>query len=143
MLLQILWDPNPEIFRIGAIAVRWYGLFFALSFILGYYLFLKFFRMEQIPVEELDLLTLYMVVGTVIGARLGHCFFYEPKYFLAHPLEILFIWKGGLASHGAAIGILLSLYLFARKVRRPWLWIVDRIVIVVALAGVCIRLETS
>ena len=140
MLLQIIWDPSPELFRIGAIAVRWYGLFFALSFVLGYYLFLKFFKKEQVPVEELDLLTMYMVVGTIVGARLGHCFFYEPQYFLSHPVEILYIWKGGLASHGAAIGILLALWFFSKKVQRPFLWVVDRIVIVVALAGACIRL---
>ncbi|MDD4032376.1 MAG: prolipoprotein diacylglyceryl transferase [Bacteroidales bacterium] len=140
MLLQIIWDPSPEIFRIGAIAVRWYGLFFALSFVLGYYLFLKFFKKEQVPVEELDLLTMYMVVGTIVGARLGHCFFYEPQYFLSHPVEILYIWQGGLASHGAAIGILLALWYFSKKVQRPFLWVVDRIVIVVALAGACIRL---
>ena len=140
MLLQIIWDPSPEIFRIGAIAVRWYGLFFALSFVLGYYLFLKFFKTEQVPVEELDLLTMYMVFGTIVGARLGHCFFYEPQYFLSHPVEILYIWNGGLASHGAAIGILLALWYFSKKVQRPFLWVVDRIVIVVALAGACIRL---
>jgi len=140
MLLQIIWDPSPELFRIGAIAVRWYGLFFALSFVLGYYLFLKFFKTEQVPVEELDLLTMYMVVGTIVGARLGHCFFYEPQYFLSHPVEILYIWNGGLASHGAAIGILLALRVFSKKVQRPFLWVVDRIVIVVALAGAFIRL---
>jgi len=140
MLLQIIWDPSPELFRIGAIAVRWYGLFFALSFVLGYYLFLKFFKTEQVPVEELDLLTMYMVVGTIVGARLGHCFFYEPQYFLSHPFEILYIWNGGLASHGAAIGILLALRVFSKKVQRPFLWVVDRIVIVVALAGAFIRL---
>jgi prolipoprotein diacylglyceryl transferase len=140
MLLQIIWDPSPELFRIGAIAVRWYGLFFALSFVLGYYIFLRFFKTEQVPVEELDLLTMYMVVGTVVGARLGHCFFYEPQYFLSHPVEILYIWNGGLASHGAAIGILLALWYFSKKAQRPFLWVVDRIVIVVALAGTCIRL---
>jgi prolipoprotein diacylglyceryl transferase len=81
-----------------------------------------------------------MVVGTVIGARLGHCLFYEPEYYLSNPLLILKVWEGGLASHGAAVGILLALYLLSRKIKKPYLWILDRVVIVVALAGFCIRM---
>jgi prolipoprotein diacylglyceryl transferase len=88
----------------------------------------------------MDQLLIYIAVGTVIGARLGHCFFYEPEYFLQNPLEILKIWKGGLASHGAAIGILLSLWLYIRKYKLSFLWLIDRIVIVVALGGAFIRL---
>jgi prolipoprotein diacylglyceryl transferase len=88
----------------------------------------------------LDELLIYVAVGTVLGARLGHCFFYEPDYFLKHPIEILKIWKGGLASHGAAIGILLSLWLYIRKHKLSFLWLIDRIVIVVALGGAFIRL---
>ena len=81
-----------------------------------------------------------MALGTVIGARLGHCLFYEPDYYLSNPVEILKIWKGGLASHGAAIGILIALYLFVRKYKKPFIWILDRIVVVVALGGALIRL---
>jgi phosphatidylglycerol:prolipoprotein diacylglycerol transferase len=88
----------------------------------------------------MDQLLIYIAVGTVIGARLGHCFFYEPDYFLENPLEILKIWKGGLASHGAAFGILLSLWLYVRKYKLSFLWMIDRIVIVVALGGAFIRL---
>jgi len=88
----------------------------------------------------MDQLLIYIAVGTVIGARLGHCLFYEPDYFLQNPLEILKIWKGGLASHGAAIGILLSLWLYVRKYKLSFLWMIDRIVIVVALGGAFIRL---
>jgi len=80
-----------------------------------------------------------MVVGTVVGARLGHCLFYEPEYYLSDPLKILKVWEGGLASHGAAIGILIALWLFLRKVKKPYIWVLDRIVIVVALAGFFIR----
>ncbi len=136
----ITWDVNPEIFRIGNFAIRWYGLLFASGFLFGYLIFYKFFKKEGLTVEMLDKLTLYMALGTVIGARLGHCFFYEPDYYLKNPVEILKIWRGGLASHGAAIGILLALYLFIRKHKKPFIWILDRIVVVVALGGSLIRL---
>ncbi len=140
MLFQyITWDVDPEIFQIGNFAIRWYGLFFALSFYLGYVIFTKFFKLENVKAELLDKLVIYMFFGTVIGARLGHCFFYEPDYYLGNPMEILKIWKGGLASHGAAIGIIISLYLFTRKTKKNMLWILDRIAVVVALAGFFIR----
>jgi phosphatidylglycerol---prolipoprotein diacylglyceryl transferase len=134
------WDVNPEIFRIGQFAIRWYGLLFASSFFFGYLIFRKIFANEGISEEVLDKLTVYTAIGTIVGARLGHCFFYEPSYYLAHPLEILAVWHGGLASHGAAIGILLALWLFTRNVKKPYMWILDRIVIVVALAGFFIRM---
>lgn len=136
----INWDVNPEIFRIGNFAVRWYGLLFASGFFFGYLIFLRFFKKEGLSVELLDKLTIYMAIGTVVGARLGHCLFYEPEYYLKHPVEILKIWRGGLASHGAAIGILIALWLFVRKYKKPFIWILDRIVVVVALAGALIRL---
>jgi prolipoprotein diacylglyceryl transferase len=82
---------------------------------------------------------MYMLIATVVGARLGHVLFYEPASYLAHPLDILKIWQGGLASHGAAIGIIVALYLFSRKTRQPFFWVIDRIVIVVALSGFFIR----
>ena len=136
----INWNVNPEIFRIGNFAVRWYGLLFASGFLFGYLIFYKFFKKEGLTVEMLDKLTIYMALGTVIGARLGHCLFYEPDFYLRNPVEILKIWKGGLASHGAAIGILLALYLFVRKYKKSFIWILDRIVVVVALGGALIRL---
>ena len=141
MELQIIpWNVNPEILRIGNFAVRWYGLLFASGFVFGYYIMRKIFRNEGLTDATLDRLTVYMAIGTIVGARLGHCFFYEPEYYLARPLEILKVWHGGLASHGAAIGILLALWLFVRKEKKPYLWIIDRVVIVVALAGTMIRL---
>ncbi len=136
----ITWDVNPEIFRIGNFAVRWYGLLFASGFLFGYLLFQKMFKNEGIKEDVLDKLTVYAALGTIIGARLGHCLFYEPSYYLAHPIEIIKVWQGGLASHGAALGILLALWLFIRKVKKPYIWILDRIVIVTALAGAMIRL---
>ncbi|RLD61256.1 MAG: prolipoprotein diacylglyceryl transferase [Bacteroidetes bacterium] len=140
LLNYITWNVNPEIFHIGSLSIRWYGLLFAMSFLFGYIIMQKFFKKENLSIELLDKLTLYMFLGTIIGARLGHCFFYEPAYYLSNPLEIIKIWHGGLASHGAAIGILLALYLFSRKVKKPFLWTMDRVVIVVALAGSLIRM---
>ncbi|MEZ5070061.1 MAG: prolipoprotein diacylglyceryl transferase [Bacteroidales bacterium] len=136
----ITWNVDPEIFSIGKLSIRWYGLLFASAFLAGYMIFSRYLKTKRISSEMLDQLLIYIAVGTVIGARLGHCFFYEPEYFLANPLEILKVWKGGLASHGAAIGILLALWLYVRKHKFSFLWLIDRIVIVVALGGAFIRL---
>ena len=136
----IRWDVSPEIFSFGDFAVRWYGLLFAAAFFFGYIIMKKIFDKENLPIELLDKLSIYMLVGTVIGARLGHVLFYQPSYYLDNPLEILQVWKGGLASHGAAIGILASLYYFSKKSKKSYLWILDRIVIVVALGGFFIRM---
>ena len=138
-LLIITWDVNPEIFRIGSFAVRWYGLLFASSFLFGYIIMNKMFKNENLPESVLDRLTVYMALGTIIGARLGHCFFYEPGYYLSNPIEIFKIWHGGLASHGAAIGILIALWLFVRKEKKDYAWVIDRIAIVVAISGFFIR----
>ena len=138
--LIIPWNVDPEIFRIGSFAVRWYGLLFASGFVFGYYLMRKIFRNEGLGDATLDRLTVYVAIATIVGARLGHCLFYEPEYYLARPLEILKVWHGGLASHGAAIAIPIALWLFARKEKRPFIWALDRVVIVVALAGALIRL---
>ncbi|MFZ4412426.1 MAG: prolipoprotein diacylglyceryl transferase [Bacteroidales bacterium] len=135
----IQWNVKPEIFHIGGLSVRWYGLLFAMGFYVGYLIMEKFFKKEEIPLPILDKLAMYMIISTVIGARLGHCLFYESGYYLQNPIEILYIWHGGLASHGAAIGILFALFLFARKTKISYWWVLDRIVIVTALAGLFIR----
>jgi len=112
-----------------------------LSFILGIVIFNNIYKKEHKPKADLDPLLIYMMLGTVIGARLGHCLFYDPSYYLNNPIKILMVWEGGLASHGAAIGILLALYLYSKKhPDQPFLWLVDRIVITVALAGFFIRM---
>jgi phosphatidylglycerol---prolipoprotein diacylglyceryl transferase len=139
-LLIIPWDVNPEIFRIGIFAVRWYGLLFACSFLFGYIIMNRIFKNENLDEAVLDRLTIYMAVGTIVGARLGHCLFYEPGYYFSHPIEILMIWHGGLASHGAAIGILTSLWIFVRKEKKEYSWVADRIAIVIALSGFFIRM---
>lgn len=100
----------------------------------------KMFKKEGLSIKVLDELATYMIIFTIVGARLGHCLFYEPAYYLAHPLDILKIWEGGLASHGAAVGILAGLYFFSRKYHMRYLWILDRVVIVITLAGFLIRM---
>lgn len=138
---MIHWNVSPDIFSIGPVTIRWYGLLFALSFIVGYQLMLVIFKKEHKTEDELNDLVWYMILGVVIGARLGHCFFYNPRYYLANPLEILQVWKGGLASHGAAIGILTAIYLYVRKRKgMTFLWVMDRVVITVALSGFFIRM---
>jgi len=138
--LAIQWSPEPELFP-GLLPVRWYGLLFMSGFVFGYYILQKIFVRHSKDPRLLDDLALYVGVGTILGARLGHCLFYEPSYYLSHPLEIIKIWQGGLASHGAAICIPIAVWLFTRK--NPsigYLWLLDRLVVVVALAGALIRL---
>lgn len=139
-LLVIPWDVNPEIFRIGPVAIRWYGILFASSFLFSYIIMNRIFKNENLGEPILDRLTIYMALGVIIGARLGHCLFYEPDYYFRHPLEILMIYKGGLASHGAAIGILTAVWLFTKKQKKDYIWAMDRIAIVVALSGFLIRM---
>ena len=136
----IYWNVNPELFKIGPLTVRWYGVLFALAFYCGFLIVQRMFRMERKKEQDLNSLLLYMVAGAVIGARLGHCFFYEPDYYFKHPPEILEIWRGGLASHGGAAGILIAIYFYARRQRdQPYLWVMDRVVIPTALGGAFIR----
>ena len=143
VLNYILWNPNPVIADLGFLAPRWYGLLFASGFLFGYLIMKRALMKEGLTDSQVEKLTIYMAVGTIVGARLGHCFFYDWDYYLTaeHFHEILFVWQGGLASHGAAIGIILSLYIYSKRVsKRKVLWILDRIVIVVALAGLFIRM---
>ncbi len=149
--LFIHWNVDPVIFNIGSFGLRWYSLGFLLAFILGYYIMNKMFLREKVETKYLDSLVIYMFVAVLVGARLGHCLFYEPDYFLTseHWLEIFlpfnmktgqFTGYQGLASHGAAIAILVAIWLFYRKYKMNVWWILDRLVIVVALGGAFIRL---
>lgn len=141
MLAFVEWSVSPEIFHLGPVSIRWYGFLFAMAFVVGYIIMSWIFKKESRLKTDLEQLSVYMIFGTVIGARLGHCLFYNPEYYLSNPLEILKVWEGGLASHGAAIGILTAIYLFSKKKKNyPMLWTLDRVVIVVALAGTFIRL---
>ncbi|QIL77206.1 prolipoprotein diacylglyceryl transferase [Hymenobacter sp. HDW8] len=140
LLAYITWDVAPEIVKIGPLTLRWYGLLFMSGFVLGSFVLSHIYRSERVSPQWVDVITIYMLVGTIVGARLGHCLFYDPGYYLTHPLDILKIWEGGLASHGATLGILLAVWLFSRNNKFDYLWTLDRIVIVVALGGALIRL---
>jgi len=141
ILGYIIWTFDPAIFTIPGLdyAPRWYGVLFALGFIFSQQIFFWIFKKEGRPEKDVERITTYMVVATIIGARLGHCLFYNPAHYLSNPIEILKVWEGGLASHGGALGILIAIYLFCRKYNYRYLWVLDRLVIVVALTGAMIR----
>lgn len=142
----IVWDVNPYIFvfpekfpLLGGHPVAWYGLLWAMVFIVGYYLIKRIYKKEGIGEEWADKILMYMLIFTIVGARLGHCLFYEPEYYFANPIKFLAIWEGGLASHGGAIGILIGMFFYAKKLKKPYLWVLDRLVICVAIGGALIR----
>lgn len=155
---SIVWNVNPEIFNLFGIHVRWYGLLWAIGIWLALVVVQKLYKNEKLPEAWVDKLFMYTVIGTIVGARLGHCFFYEWKpldepvsflgitftygnYYLSHPWELLYVWRGGLASHGGAIGIIIALYFFNKNVsHKGFIWGMDRLVIGAALTGAAIRL---
>jgi phosphatidylglycerol---prolipoprotein diacylglyceryl transferase len=140
LLNYVVWSPNQAVFE-GFERLRWYGLLFALGFIISQQLIVYIFKKEGQNEALVDKLTVYMVLATIIGARLGHVFFYEPQKYLSNPIDIFKVWEGGLASHGAAIAILTALYLYSKKTPgQSYLWVVDRIVIAVAMTGALIRI---
>ena len=153
MISYIIWNGSPEIFSINSLgfALRWYGLLFALGFLISQQVLYYIYRQEDKPEKDVDTLTIYMVLATILGARLGHVIFYQPELFITDPLSILlpfelspfrFTGLQGLASHGGAFGILFALWLYSRK-KKPgqnYIQVLDRIVIVVALTGALIRL---
>src|ERR1035437_5983007 len=159
MLLNfITWNVDPVFLHLGPLTIRWYGILWAAGIWFTLMIVQRLFKHENLPEAWLDKLFIYTVVGAILGARLGHCFFYEwqlldkpvtilgitfqyGNHYLSHPWELLYIWRGGLASHGGAIGILLAMYFFNKKVsKRGYVWIFDRLVIGVAICGACIRL---
>lgn len=141
MLTEIIWNADPTFFSLGPFTVRWYGLAFAIGFIVGYNIVARMFRHEGAPEKWLGILLTYVVIATIVGARLGHVFFYEWDYYSQHPVKILYIWEGGLASHGGTIAIIIALFLFSWFVsHKPASWVFDKIVVAIALVGGLIRL---
>lgn len=140
ILDSIVWDVSPDLIQ-NPITIRWYGLMFAIGFLIGYEIVARMFRHEGAPERWLGWLLLWTMAGTIIGARLGHCFFYEWDFYSANPGEIVKVWKGGLASHGGAIGVILGVLCFSCfSTKRSPLWTFDRLVVPIALVGGLIRL---
>ncbi|OXB25391.1 prolipoprotein diacylglyceryl transferase [Flavobacterium tructae] len=145
------WDADPVIFWItDSFPLKYYGAFFACGLLLGYAIVRNIYKKENLSLDNLDSLLVYVIVGTILGARLGHCFFYEPSYFLQHPIEILlpiqkvagvykFVGYQGLASHGGSIGVLTAMVLYCRKYKVKFLWLLDKMAIGVPVTGAFIR----
>lgn len=137
----IHWNVSPEIFNLGPLSVRWYGLLFASGFLIGYYIGENMLRSENVPQKWIDSLFFYIIIATILGARLGHVFFYGWEYYSQNPGEILMVWQGGLASHGGALGIFLALMIHSKVVtKRNVFWTIDRIIVPTALVAAFIRL---
>lgn len=141
LLNYITWSANPILIDFGGIQVRWYGLMFAIGFFIGYKIVERMFKHEGAPEKWLGILLIWLAVGTIVGARLGHVFFYEPDVYLKDPIRILYIWEGGLASHGGTIGVIICVCLFSYfTAKKSPLWTLDRVCVPIALVGALIRL---
>lgn len=137
----IVWNVSPDLLHVGFLTVRWYGLMFVLGFWIGFNILARMFRREGAPESWLSTLLIYVVVATLVGARLGHVFFYEWSYYSQHPWDIVKIWEGGLASHGGTIAIIIAVIIYSMvTTRRSPLWTFDRLVIPIALTGALIRM---
>lgn len=142
MLDVVTWTLDPILWEWNGLRIGWYSLLFAFGLIVfGYAIVSKIWSHEELPEKWLTSLFYYVVIGTIVGARLGHCLFYQPEFYLAHPVEILKIWHGGLASHGGVVGIMIAIYIYSKHVtHRSMLWTFDRLCVPVGLVGGMIRL---
>ncbi|MBN4070916.1 prolipoprotein diacylglyceryl transferase [Crocinitomix catalasitica] len=137
---SIIWNFNPAVTP-WADMPRWYGIMWAVGFYIGFVLLSRMYRSENVSEKWVDKTFLYVLIGGILGARLGHCFFYEPQDYLTNPIEILKIWEGGLASHGGTIGIIIAVYFLSKRItKKPILWTLDRIAVPTVLAASLIRL---
>ncbi|MEA4978484.1 MAG: prolipoprotein diacylglyceryl transferase [Petrimonas sp.] len=140
-LLSVTWNVDPTIFTILGREIRWYGVLWVIGLIVAVYIVQRIFKDEKLPEKWFDSLFVYMMLGIILGARLGHCLFYEPKYYLSNPVEILKIWEGGLASHGGVIGIIIAVWLYSKKVtKKSMLWTFDRVMVPTGFTAAMIRL---
>jgi phosphatidylglycerol---prolipoprotein diacylglyceryl transferase len=140
-LNYIHWNVSPEIFNLGPLSIRWYGLLFATGFLIAYYIGEKMLKSENVPQKWMDSLFFYIIISTILGARLGHVFFYGWDYYSQNPGEILKVWHGGLASHGGALGIFIALLIHSKLItKRNVFWTIDRVVVPTALVSAFIRL---
>lgn len=139
-LLFINWTIDPRVISSWN-TPRWYGIMWALGFYLGFMILNRIYKREKSPEIWMDKTFIYVLIGGVLGARIGHCLFYQPDYYLSNPIEILYIWEGGLASHGGAIGVIIAAFLLSKKVTKTGiLWVLDRLVVPTALSAFLIRL---
>lgn len=136
---HFVWNVDPILFTLGPLTIHWYGALFASSIFAGLYYMKWIYQRENQNVESLDNLLVYVVIGIIVGARLAHCFFYDPDYYFSHPLKIIAIWEGGLASHGGGLGAIIGTYLYARKNPFSFIWLLDRLAIATALFGIFVR----
>lgn len=141
MLLSVTWNVNPTLFEVFGREVRWYGLLWVIGLIVAVYIVQSIYKKENLPEKWFDSLFIYMMLGIILGARLGHCLFYQPDYYLANPIEILKIWEGGLASHGGVIGIIIAVWLYSKRVtKKSMLWTFDRVMVPTGFTAGMIRL---
>lgn len=135
-----VWNTEPVLLHIGTLSIHWYGVLFAAALGLGFAVMRQIYRHEGRNETELDSLFMYLTAGTLIGARLGHALFYDPAFYLSHPLEILAIWRGGLASHGGALGIVAALWFYCRRYPGTgFTWLLDRVTLPALVGGGLIR----
>lgn len=145
LLFSVTWDMNPVLLHLGSFELRWYAVLFVSGlFPIGYYILRSFYKREGIPTSLMDPILYALLIGTLVGARLGHVLFYDPGYYFAHPWKIIMTWEGGLASHGGAIGVLLAMWWYVHRYGKKYgfdfIWLLDRLVIPVCFAGALIRL---
>jgi prolipoprotein diacylglyceryl transferase len=142
MILSFVdWNVSPVAISLPFWEVRWYGIAFVVGFALGLWIVGKIWKHENLNEEWYDQLFFYVIIATIVGARLGHCLFYNPGYYFSHPFEIIKIWEGGLASHGGTLGIILAIWIYSKKVtHKSMLWTFDRLVVPVGFVAALIRL---
>ncbi len=139
-LLAVTWNVDPTLFTLLGREIRWYGLFWVIGLIVAVYIVHRIFKKEDLLEKWFDSLFIYMIVGIIVGARLGHCLFYEPAYYLAHPFEMIKVWEGGLASHGGVIGIIIAVWIYSRRVTKlSTLWTFDRVMVPTGFTAAMIR----
>lgn len=140
---HFVWDVDKIIFHIyGPLSLRWYSLMFVCGIMVAYYMFLAIAKREKVSLELSETLLYHGIIGILVGARLGHCLFYDPIEYLSEPWRILKVWEGGLSSHGGFLGLTIACYVFTRKHGKamPFLWLVDRVSIVALTSGAFIRI---
>ena len=135
-----VWNADPVLLNIGPLQLYWYGLLFVGSFVVGSWILKWIYLREGKDPEVLESLFIYIIVGAAVGARLVHCFFYDPSYYLAHPMKIFAVWEGGLASHGGVMGVFLATWIFSKKYKESFIWLISRLTIPAALSGAAIRI---